>query len=58
MTDLAFYNIKELLGLKRTKDINGNFYYITAWGRKTEQGLKLSIERVLEGKKDQKLNEV
>jgi len=47
MTNKQFRTLKEVLRIKRTKDINGNFYYSTTWGKKSDIGLKETIENIL-----------
>ena len=57
MTDEQFELLKEVLRIKKTRDINGNSYYSTTWGKKSEQGLKETIENILkEGGKYEIIN--
>lgn len=47
MIDKQFDLLKDILRIKKTKDINGNFYYSTKWGKKNDEGLKATIETIL-----------
>jgi len=51
MTNRQFEELKEVLRIKKTKDINGNYYYSTAWGKKTDEGLKRLVEAITKEEK-------
>ena len=47
ITREQFERLIEVLQLKETKDENGNYYYMTTWGKKTWEGLRETIEAIL-----------